>query len=100
MLVHKDYMKTNNIYIINPNISQIYTNNMKCVRNSNNDNLFSNMLVYNRQWCPLQRQCLREPMLPHTAATIKPEKKKVSFHHKQIRINTIQSSGKSTILRS
>jgi hypothetical protein len=30
----------------------------------------------------------------------KPEKKKVSFHHKQIRINTIQSSGKLTILRS
>jgi hypothetical protein len=46
MLVHNDYMKTNNIYIINPNISQIHTNNMKCVRNSNNDNLFPNMLVY------------------------------------------------------
>jgi hypothetical protein len=39
-------------------------------------------------------------MLPHTAATIKPEKKKVSFHHKQIGINTIQSSGKLMILRS
>jgi hypothetical protein len=40
-------MKTNNIYI-DPNVSQIHSNNMKCVRNSNSDNLFPNMLVYER----------------------------------------------------
>jgi hypothetical protein len=44
MLVHNDYMKTNNIY--NSNISQIHTNNMKCVHNSNRDNVFPHMLVY------------------------------------------------------
>jgi hypothetical protein len=36
-------MKMNNIYIINLNISQIHTNNMKCVFNSNRDNFFPNM---------------------------------------------------------
>jgi hypothetical protein len=38
ILVHNDYMKTNNIYH-QPHISQINTNDMKFVRNSNSDKI-------------------------------------------------------------
>jgi hypothetical protein len=83
MLVHDDYVKTNDIYIINTNISQIPTNNMKCVRDSNRDNLFQTCLftsifiwwsekllhdrddtnIYNRQWCHF----LPTPIVTHAS---------------------------------
>lgn len=94
--VHTAYkFETNHPFIL-------HTNDMKFVCNWNSGNLFPNVPVYRYlhlvkreaspgwerhqylqpPWCPLiiqLRKCLIESMLPHTAGTTKPEKKRQVF---------------------